>query len=152
MLYQLRNLSERERTIVKHAPIWTTLLIACSDEDINGVEILRSKNIVRLSSFSIVNDVKNLYKEIEADFDNMINEEINLMPLEHKARIAYLTEKLEQLNPIFGKLEHTYAVQLYESLRKLATVVALADGGLFGIGSVSEGEAKFIHLPMLHRP
>ncbi len=41
MLYQLKNLSQEEQSIVLKSPIWVTLLIACSDFDIEEAEIER---------------------------------------------------------------------------------------------------------------
>ena len=67
MLYQLQKLSSEEQTSIKRSPIWVTLLVACADYDIQEKEIDRAKEIIYIKSYALQNDLKNLYKELDAN-------------------------------------------------------------------------------------
>ncbi|MFT5056187.1 MAG: hypothetical protein ACI80H_000897 [Pseudoalteromonas distincta] len=152
MLYQLQNLSAEEQTLVQRSPIWVTLLLACVDHDIDEKEIDRAKEIIHIKSFTLQNDVKNLYKNLDTHVDEEIDFALKSLSSDGKERLAFLEQHIAKLNDIFPKLDSTYATQLYNSLVSLATSVARADGGLFGINKIGKDEAKYIHLPMLKKP
>ncbi len=152
MLYQLRNLSEKEQNVVINAPVWVTLLIACADNDLNRDEIKKAANVIHVRSLTEDSEIRNLYKEISEEFEHLVQIEINNLPLLGEDRITQLSDNLSQLNDIYPKLESTYATQFHKSLLKLASLVAQADGGLFGIGSISYKEAQYIKLPMITAP
>ena len=152
MLYQLRDLEQNEQNIMINAPVWVTLLIACADNNLNREEIKKAAKVIHLRAITEDSDVRNIYKELDEDFEHLVQIEINNLPLMGEDRISQLTENLEKLNAIYPKLDHTYAVQYHKSLLKLAALIAQAEGGLFGIGSISYKEAEFIHLPMIQKP
>ncbi len=152
MLYQLQKLSEQEQTLVRRSPIWVTLLIACADHDIEEAEINRAKEIIHIKSFTVQNDVRNLYKDLNQHVDEEIDFALQSLSADGKERLAFLEEHIAKLNGIFAKLDPTYATQLYNSLIGLAKVVARADGGLFGISKIGPDEAKYVNLPMLQKP
>jgi hypothetical protein len=152
MLYQLRNLSEKEQNIIINAPVWVTLLIACADNDLNREEVKKAANVIQMRSLTEDSEIRTLYREISDDFEHLIQIEINNLPLLGEDRISQLTQNLSQLNEIYPKLESTYAIQFHKSLLKLAAIVAQSDGGLFGIGSISYEEAEYIKLPMITAP
>lgn len=152
MLYQLKNLSEVERTLVRRSPIWVTLLIACADHDIEEAEIDRAKEIIHIKRYAIQNDVKHLYEELDKSVDDEIDYALTAISAIGDERIKFLEEHISKLNDIFPKLNHTYAAQLHKSLLGVALAVAQSEGGLFGIGRINKDEKKYIHLPMLNQP
>jgi len=152
MLYQLQKLSSEEQNSIRQSPIWVTLLVACADHDIQESEIDRAKEIIHIKSYALQNDLRDLYKELDADIDSLIDETLKSIPAEGTKRIIYLEDKIKELNAIFTKLDETFTKQLYASLKSLALAVAQSDGGFFGIGRISEEEEKFISLPMLNKP
>ena len=152
MLYQLQKLSSEEQTSVKRSPIWVTLLVACSDYDIQEKEIDRAKEIIHIKSYALQNDLKNLYKELDANIEQEIDQALAAIPAGGNDRIQYLEEKISELNPILGKLDSTFNKQLYKSLKSVALAVAQSDGGLFGVGRISDEEERYISLPMLKKP
>ena len=152
MLYQLQKLSSEEQTRVKRSPIWVTLLVACSDYDIQEKEIDRAKEIIRIKSYALQNDLRNLYKELNANIDQEIYQALAAIPASGNDRIQYLEEKISELNHIFKKLDSTFNKQLYNSLKSIAQAVAQSDGGLFGVGRISDEEEQYISLPMLKKP
>jgi hypothetical protein len=152
MLYQLQKLSSEEQTSVKRSPIWVTLLVACADFDIQEKEIDRAKEIIHIRSYALQSDLKNLYEELDVDIEQEIDQALAAIPAGGKDRIQYLEEKISELNSIFSKLDSTFNKQLYTSLKSLAVAVAQSDGGLFGIGRISDEEERYISLPMLKKP
>jgi tellurite resistance protein len=152
MLYQLQKLSSEEQTSVKRSPIWVTLLVACADYDIQEKEIDRAKEIIHIKSYALQNDLKNLYKELDANIEQEIDQALAAIPAGGNDRIQYLEEKISELNPILGKLDSTFNKQLYKSLKSVALAVAQSDGGLFGVGRISDEEERYISLPMLKKP
>jgi hypothetical protein len=152
MLYQLQKLSSEEQTSIKRSPIWVTLLVACADYDIQEKEIDRAKEIIHIKSYALQNDLKNLYKELDANIEQEIDQALAAIPAAGNDRIQYLEEKISELNPIFEKLDSTFNKQLYKSLKSIALAVAQSDGGLFGVGRISHEEEHYISLPMLKKP
>ena len=152
MLYQLQKLSSEEQTSIKRSPIWVTLLVACADYDIQEKEIDRAKEIIHIKSYALQNDLKNLYKELDANIEQEIDQALAAIPAGGNDRIQYLEEKISELNPILGKLDSTFNKQLYKSLKSVALAVAQSDGGLFGVGRISDEEERYISLPMLKKP
>ncbi len=152
MLYQLQKLSSEEQTSVKRSPIWVTLLVACADFDIQEKEIDRAKEIIHIRSYALQSDLKNLYRELDADIEQEIDQALVSVPAVGKDRIEYLKKKISELNSIFLKLDSTFNKQLYTSLKSLAVAVAQSDGGLFGISRISDEEKQYISLPMLRKP
>ncbi len=152
MLYQLRNLSEEEKSVVKKSPVWVTLLIACADHDIEENEIDRAKEIMHIKSFATNTDVKDIYKELKLNIDEEIDVALKSLSPNGDERLKYIEEHLSRLNDIFPKMEGGFAKQLYKSLRSLAFNVAKSDGGFFGIGSISDQEEIYMKLPMLNQP
>jgi hypothetical protein len=148
MLYQLKDLTERERQIVKYAPVWVILYVACADNDIQTSEIDRGKEIIQIKSYAEKNDVRELYDLLKTNIDQEIDLALKELSAVGSVRLSYLEENLAKLNDIFPKLDSAYAKQLYKSLRSLAREVAKSSG-FFGIGIISELEEKAIQLPML---
>lgn len=150
MLYELKNLTDSERQVVKRAPIWVTLYIACADNDIDTSEIDRAKEIIQIKSYAEKNDVKKLYEAIKEDLDTEIDSALKDLSAKGEVRMAYLEENLAKLNSILPKLDSTYARQLYKSFKSLALEVARSDGGFFGIGRVNDYEETLVKLPMIN--
>ena len=135
-----------------NAPVWVTLLIACADDNLNRDEIKKAGEVIHAKTFSEKSDVRNLYREIDEDFEHLVQAQINLLPLLGEDRIAQLTANLEQLNTILPKLDPSYASKFHNSLTNLAAIVAQADGGFLGMGSVSYKEREYLKLPMIKKP
>jgi len=152
MLYQLRNLSEAEQSIVLKSPVWVILLIACADQDIDEREIDRAKEIVHIKGFATKNDVKNVYIELDAHMDEEVDNALKALSAVGSERLEFIEQNLTKLNKIFPKLDNAYATQLYNSLLSLAHAIAQAEGGIFGIGRVSNKEERYVGLPMLEKP
>jgi hypothetical protein len=56
------------------------------------------------------------------------------------------------LNPILKKVDQNFAKEFYKSLLEIATEIAKSSGGLLGLNSVGDEEAKHMNLSMLKDP
>ncbi|MBR9859269.1 hypothetical protein GYB22_00660 [bacterium] len=134
------------------SPVWVSLLVACADQHLDEHEIETAKKIVHVKTFSEASDVRNLYTELDHNIDATVETESAAMPQDPKERIKYFEAKLAQLNDILPKLEHTYAVQFYKSLKNIALHIAKSEGGVLGIGNINDAEEHYLDLPMIQKP
>ena len=101
MLYQLKNLSQEEQSIVLKSPIWVTLLIACSDFDIEEAEIDRAKEIMHIKTFTTSNDVQEVYKNLSENMDADIDTTLKTLSANGDERIEFITKNLSELKLSF---------------------------------------------------
>lgn len=152
MLHQLRNLNQQEMDLLAAAPVWVMLLIACADQNIEEKEVNRGKEIIRIKSFAEKSDVRFIYSDLESQMDDIIDQSLKLLSADGEERMAFISAKLEELNEILAKIERSFAIQFYNSLRDLAIYVAQASDSFFGVISINMEEKKYIKLPMLKKP
>lgn len=152
MLHQLRNLNQQEMDLLAAAPVWVMLLIACADQNIEEKEVNRGKEIIRIKSFAEKSDVRFIYSDLESQMDNIIDQSLKSLSADGEERMIFISEKLEELNDVLAKIERSFAIQFYNSLRDLAIYVAQASDSFFGVISVNKEEKKYIKLPMLKKP
>jgi hypothetical protein len=152
MLYQLEKLNDGEKELVFNAPAYITILIAGADHDITEGEIKRSLQLVHVKSFAESMDIRDLYKEIDADFEARLHNLMNTLPGDHDAREQAITEALGRLNSIFGKMEEKVAHKYYISLLNFANYIARSAGGILGLDRISFAESKYVKLPMITDP
>lgn len=152
MLHQLRNLNQQEMDLLAAAPVWVMLLIACADQNIEEKEVNRGKEIIRIKSFAEKSDVRFIFSDLESQMDDIIDQSLKLLSADGEERMAFISAKLEELNDVLAKIERSFAIQFYNSLRDLAIYVAQANDSFFGVISVSKEEKKYIKLPMLKKP
>lgn len=152
MLHQLRNLNQQEMDLLAAAPVWVMLLIACADQNIEEKEVNRGKEIIRIKSFTEKSDVRFIYSDLESQMDHIIDQSLKSLSADGEERIKFISAKLEELNEILAKIERSFAIQFYNSLRDLAIYVAQASETFFGVISINMEEKKYIKLPMLKKP
>lgn len=152
MLHQLRNLNQQEMDLLAAAPVWVMLLIACADQNIEEKEVNRGKEIIRIKSFAEKSDVRFIFSDLESQMDDIIDQSLKLLSADGEERMAFISAKLEELNEILAKIERSFAIQFYNSLRDLAIYVAQASDSFFGVISINMEEKKYIKLPMLKKP
>lgn len=152
MLNHLTTLSQAEKDLVLHAPLYVSLLIAGADGDINNHEKERILELIHTKTFSERYELREMYKEIDHDAASEMRRMIAELPESTEERNSLLSNKIAGLNSVFNKVDHGFAVQLYNSLRQFAAYVATADGGWWGIGSVTQAEKDLAKLPMLNNP
>jgi len=152
MLDFIKHLSADEQRIVAQSPIYVSLLIAGADSHFDTDEKRRIVELIHIKTITERYELRSLYKHLNLNAQEQIRNMISSLPENTDERNIYLSELIARLNEIFPKLEGSFAVQLYSSLRQFAVYISTADGGWWGISAVSDAEKAFVKLPMLNAP
>lgn len=152
MIPQFQNLKEEEKKILLDAPVLITILISGTDNEINMQEIDEAISLANLRKHRSREILQDYYRESGKNFHKKLEKTINDLPEEGEARNRIIVEQLSMLNTILPKLEKSYAIQLYASLRNFAKRIAESSGGFLGYGSISEEERQYINLNMISDP
>ncbi|MBM3919907.1 MAG: hypothetical protein FJ347_01615 [Sphingomonadales bacterium] len=152
MLYFIKHLTADEQQIVTNSPLYVSLLIAGADGNFDTDEKKRIVELVHIKTFTERFELQNLYKNLNNDSEEQIRNMISSLPENTDERNTILSELIARLNDIFPKLDASFSVQLYSSLRQFAVYISTADGGWWGISAVSDAEKAFVKLPMLNPP
>lgn len=152
MNYQFRDLSQQERSILSKAPALVTMLVAGSDGDFNEKEIDKALDITFWKKQHARPDLQDFYRDVRQHMAADIEQLKRDTPRDINERYRYLSDRLQELNPILHKLDKPLAEQYYASLRELAKHTAEASGGVLGFLSIGYNESKVITLPMVDDP
>ncbi|MBL7811737.1 MAG: hypothetical protein JNL57_05895 [Bacteroidetes bacterium] len=152
MLDHIKSLSQEEKDLVLHAPMYVSVLIAGADGLVDDVEKKRILELIHTKTFSEKYELRELYRELDHDAANELRSLIAALPENTAERNQYLSDMLSRLNRIMPKLEKHFARQLYHSLRQFAHYVATAEGGFWGVNAITPAEQEWVHLPMIQNP
>ncbi|MDB4347730.1 hypothetical protein OAB01_03635 [Bacteroidia bacterium] len=154
MLDNLTQLNQEEKDLLIAAPTFVAALIGGADGNFTDDEIERAAEVIHIKTFSEKHEhVREIYELL--DHSQTEQDLVSLMvslPKTAKERNLYLSTELEQLNGILPKLNYSFSIRYYKSLRQIAHLVANADGGFWGMGAMHEAERVFVKLPMLIEP
>lgn len=152
MIPQFQILKEEEINSLLDAPVLITALIAGSEEEINKEVIDEAISLTNLKKFRSREDLQDYYKAVAGNFHKKLEITFRNLPDDREQRNKILSDQLEKLNTIFPKVEKSFAVQLYSSLKNFAKRIAESSGGFLGYGSISEEERQYIDLHMIQDP
>lgn len=152
MLEHIHNLNTEDKNLILHSPMLVSILIAGEDGEIHEDEKHRILELIHTKTFSEKYELKELYKDLDHDAANELRTMIAELPQDRDQRRELIVSKLSRLNHILPKLEHRFQVHLYKSLLQFAHFIAHAEGGFWGVGSLTHGQKELIHLPMIHDP
>lgn len=149
MIKEFEGLTDIEMELMLKAPVLVCILIAGADGTIDKKEIkeaiaqTQKKNKSLLSAY---------LREVSQDFEDKLKILIQSYPYESTQRNPILIDELGQLNGLWKKLDKSFSLQFYQMLKELAVKIAGSSGGLWGMKSVANEEAKYIQLPMINDP
>jgi len=149
MIKEFDNLTDNETELMLKAPVLVCILIAGADGTIDKKEI---KEAIAHTQKKTKGSLAGYLMEVSQDFEDKIKILIQSYPYESTQRNPILIEELGQLNGIWKKLDKPFAAQVYNMLRELAQKIASSSGGLWGMKTVANEEAKFVKLPMIGDP
>ena len=150
MVKELEKLSTSEIELLAKAPLLVCILIAGADNEIDNKEIKGAIELAKKGKAKA--SISEFYKTAAEDFEDKLKIILQTMPFESTQRNPLLFDELSKLNSILPKIEKTFAVDFYHSLRYIAKKIAESSGGMLGLKSVGEEEMKFISLPMIKDP
>ncbi|MEO6694772.1 MAG: hypothetical protein ABIY50_10855 [Ignavibacteria bacterium] len=152
MIPELRNLSEIETNLLLNTPALVTLLIAGAEGNIEAKELDWGAKITHFRGEDRQSILQNYYKEVDANFNDILKQLISAMPQEVNERTTAINNELQKINEIYPKLEQDLSRELHKSYKSLAKHVAQASGGIWGYGSISPQEQKLIDLEVIKDP
>ena len=151
MIPEFRGLEDTEIELLLKAPILVCILIAGADGTIDKKEVKEAITIAgQLKNSTGV--LSGYLRESAEDFEDKLKIVVQAYPYMADKRTPIIVEELKQLNKLWPRLGAEFSIALYTMLLKLADKIANSSGGLLGIRSVDEDEAKFINLPMIENP
>lgn len=152
MLAQLARLSPSESDLVLRAPLLVCILIAGADNDIDRKEIRKAIDLANNKQKRAGSHLVEFYKVAGEDFEDKLKVLIQSYPYEATQRNPLITMDLQELNAVLPKIDKTIAKEFYQSLREIAQKIAESSGGLLGMKSIGNEEAKYVNLPMITDP
>jgi hypothetical protein len=152
MIDEFKVLTSEEVDIMLQAPILVIILIAGADNEIDSSEIKEAVSISKLKQKKARLDLIDYYKEVGAEFEDKLKMMIHQFPTSASERNPMIVSELEKLNAILPKLDKTFAIEFYASIKDIAKKIAESSGGLLGYMSVGYEESKFIDLKMIKNP
>lgn len=152
MIEEFKKLTEDEINVLYGAPVWVTILIAGADSKIEKREIDEAISVTKLKQRRARQALIDYYKEVQRGFESNLKGYVMFLPKDVKERTKILTENLEKLNSILPKLEKSFSVQFYQSIKDLAEKVARSSGGIMGFLTLGYEESKLVDLKMIKDP
>lgn len=152
MIPAFDRLSDSEIELMLRAPLLTSILIAGADNDIDRKEIQEAIQVARKKANKSKASLADYYRLVGEDFEDKLKVVIQSFPVEATQRNPLIVEELTQLNEILPKLNKSFASEFYSSLKDIAMKIASSSGGLLGLRSIGQEEAKYVHLPMIKDP
>ena len=152
MIAAFDKLSDSEIELMLRAPLLTCILIAGADNDIDRKEIQEAIQVARKKASKSKASLLEYYRLVGEDFEDKLKIVLQSFPIEATQRNPLIIEELTMLNSIMPKLSKGFAAEFYQSLRDLAMKIASSSGGLLGLKSIGQEEARFVNLPMIKDP
>ncbi|MEO5980439.1 MAG: hypothetical protein ABIS36_25785 [Chryseolinea sp.] len=149
MIKEFVNLTDREVELMLKAPVLVCILIAGADGTIDRKEIKEAIAQTHKKSKATLTEYLN---EVSQDFEDKLKILIQSYPRESIQRNPVIMQEITQLNGVWKKLDRRYATQVYQMLRELSAKVASSSGGIWGVNTVGEEEAKYLELSTLNDP
>jgi len=152
MIPEFDKLSHLEIELMHKAPMLVCILIAGADDHIDNKEIKKAIELTEKKQKRAKSHLSAFYKEVGEDFEDKLRIVIQGFPVEGTERSPLVVQSLTQINEVLKKVERNFAKEFYKSLREIASEIAKSSGGLLGLNSVGDAEAKYVELPMLKDP
>ncbi|HMI64856.1 MAG TPA: hypothetical protein VK517_02400 [Cyclobacteriaceae bacterium] len=152
MIPEFDKLSPTEIELMLRAPILACILIAGADGNIDRNEIKGAIELAQKKQKRSKANLLEFYRYIAEDFEDKLKVLIQSYPSKAAQRNPVLVEELSNLNKILPKLDNSFALAFYHSIKEIAQGTAEASGGLLGMNKVGEEEEKYLGLPMIKDP
>jgi len=152
MIPEFKSLSSDEIELMHKSPMLVCILIAGADGRIDQSEIRKAISLATSSQDAGKSRLIEFYSEVGSDFEDKLKIVIQSFPLKEKERAPRIIAELTHLNDVLGKLDRDFAVEFYNSLTEIALEIAKSSGGVLGMKSVGQEEARYLSLEMIKNP
>jgi hypothetical protein len=152
MISFFSKLQEDEQKLMFRTPVLVSILIAGADDKFDKREITKAINLAKTKLKNSREILLEYYKIAVDNFDEKLMDEIDSLPGKASKRNPVIIAELEKLNRILPKLERSFAIQFYESIRDIARQIATSSGGILGYLTIHPHEMKLMELKMIKDP
>jgi hypothetical protein len=152
MIPEFDRLSSMETELMFKAPILACILIAGADGNIDQNEIRGAIELAQKKQKRAKANLLEFYRYVAEDFEDKLKVLIQSYPGKAPQRNPVLVDELSELNMVLPKLDKSFALAFYYSIKEIAQGMAEASGGLLGLNKIGEEEAKYLGLPMIRDP
>lgn len=153
MIKEFKKLDISEVEFMQKSPILVCVLIAGADHEIDKKEIEGSIELAKKKHKKFKDSsLSHFYLDMSEDFEDKLKVVIQSYPSDARKRNAIITEELSNINKIWPKLDRSFAQEFYQSIKDIALNTAKSSGGLMGINTIGDEEARLIQLPMIQDP
>jgi len=152
MIPELEHLRDDEIEALRKGPLLVSILIAGTDGNIDKNEVKQAISVAHSKKTRAREGLIEFYKKVARDFENELHLLIKELPKTAVESNPIIIRYLKKLNRIIVKLDKSFAINYYGSLKDMAKKVAEASGGIMGYLIVSYEEAKLLELNMIKDP
>ena len=152
MIQEFKDLTEEEVDFMLRVPALVCTLIAGADSKIDNNEINEAVAISKLKQTRARKALIEYYRTVGNKFEEQFVGFNESFPKDAEERTPLIIAELEKVNPILKKLNRSFSIKFYHSIKDLAHKIAEASGGVLGFMSVSYSESKMIKLDMIKDP
>ncbi|XOV94750.1 MAG: hypothetical protein ACFHWX_08600 [Bacteroidota bacterium] len=152
MVKEFEGLREDEINLLLKTPAYVAILIGGADGEIDKKEYAEAVEILHLKQSKAREQLIDYFHEVGKTFQQDLDRLIKELPEDTEARTKAISTELRKLNIILPKIDKTFAIKLYASLKEFAKRIAEASGGVLGYLSVSFEESQLLDLKMIHEP
>ncbi|MEJ1239939.1 hypothetical protein WBG78_17500 [Chryseolinea sp. T2] len=149
MIREFEKLTDGEIDLMLKAPVLVCILIAGADGNIDKKEIKEAITQTQKKTSAVL---AGYLIEVSQDFEDKLKVLIQSYPHTPAERGVAIMKELGQLDTVFAKMDRKFAAQVYQMLRQLASKIASSSGGIWGMNTVTDEEAKYVELAVIHDP
>ncbi|MBK9331432.1 MAG: hypothetical protein IPM96_03255 [Ignavibacteria bacterium] len=150
MIPEFKNLNQQETELMFDAPALVTLLIAGAEGNIEEKETDWGSKIVHFRAKDNEGILQGYYTEVEKTFKDTLSQFIETFPDNAEERGELIKKELTKLNEILPKLNRNFAKMFYEDMRSMSKQIAKITGGIWGYGSISAEEQRYLDLEIIN--
>ena len=152
MIPEFDELTNDEIELMMRAPILACILVAGADGNIDQKEIEGAIEVARKKQKRSLSHLLEFYRYVGEDFEDKLKVVIQSYPMKAVQRNPLIVEELAQLNKLLPKLDKSFALAFYSSMKEIAHKIAESSGGVLGMNKIGEEEARYVDLPMIKDP
>lgn len=118
MISQFENLTIEERELLLKAPVFLSVLAACSEHGINPDQKADAIKLAHLKPFTADPSLVPFYQEVEKNFEQDFETISKQYAPFNEANSSLLKNQIKKTHPILKKLNREYASKLLRSFEK----------------------------------
>jgi hypothetical protein len=151
MIQNFKKLDVQEIELMFKAPLLVSILVAGADGNISKKEVSVAAHFVEKQT-KIKAELGEFFRDVAQDFEDKMMVLLQEYPHDTNQRNLLIVEDLSKLNAILPKITPEFTIEFYAVLKRIAHEVASSSGGILGMNTIDDEEAKYLELHMIENP